>query len=112
MNEEPVQSEEAEASSEVGTNRAGLIKGKLGVNAFKEVGNFHIHIRPGVESDPMLKAMARICPADLYHIQDDGTVAVSEDGCLECGTCLIVCGDKVLDWKYPDAQCGVQYRLS
>lgn len=112
MSEESIQSGAVADSDTTQSTRAASIKAKLGANAFKEVGNFHIHIRPGQESDPMLQAMTRICPAGLYHLGEDGAVKVSEDGCLECGTCLIVCGNKVLDWVYPDAQCGVQYRLS
>lgn len=89
-----------------------LLKAKLGVNAFKEAGAFHIHIKEGMQADSRLKHAMAVCPAGLYREDGQGGISVSEDGCLECGTCLIACGDDVLAWRYPDAGCGVQYRLS
>lgn len=100
------------ASEDAQQSLNALLKSKLGTNAFKEVGEFHIHIKEGKERDPKLDYAIAVCPAGLYTKQKDGTYAVSEDGCLECGTCLIACGSDVLDWRYPDAMCGVQYRLS
>lgn len=53
----------------------------------------------------------RVCPAGLYSIDEQGVFHISEDGCLECGTCLLACGGEVLDWRYPDGSVGVQYRF-
>lgn len=88
-----------------------FLKEKLGVNAFKEVGNFHIHIKEDAKRSDRLKAAVLVCPAGLYRLEEDGSVSVSEDGCLECGTCKIACGDDAIEWRYPDAMCGVQYRF-
>lgn len=88
-----------------------LLKEKLGADAFKEVGEFHIRIHDGAEATERMRKAILVCPAGLYKLDADGKVVVSEDGCLECGTCKIACGDDVLDWRYPDAMCGVQYRF-
>lgn len=110
MNEEMPNA--AEASEEANQQLNALLKSKLGVDAFKEVGQFHIHIKEGKESDPLLDRAIAVCPAGLYSKHPDGTYRICEDGCLECGTCLIACGKDILDWHYPEAMCGVQYRLS
>lgn len=90
---------------------SALLKEKLGANAFKEVGDFHIHINDNAASSQRMLRAILVCPAGLYRLDGDGKVVVSEDGCLECGTCKIACGDDALDWRYPDAMCGVQYRF-
>lgn len=101
-----------DAVQDAGKELETLLKAKLGVDAFKEVGRFHIHVQSGHEDDSKLEYAMAVCPAGLYTKNQDGTYSICEDGCLECGTCLIACGADVLDWRYPDAMCGVQYRLS
>lgn len=87
------------------------IKAKLGLNVFKTFKHFHITIKEGMEKDPKLKKALLVCPAGLYTENEKGEVSVSQDGCLECGTCLIVCGKNVLDWHYPNGGEGVQFRF-
>jgi ferredoxin like protein len=55
--------------------------------------------------------MAMICPAGLYAENDRGEVSLIIDGCLECGTCRLVCGTDVLEWAYPEGGAGVQLRF-
>ncbi len=87
------------------------LKAKLALDVFKEDKEFPIVVRKGKERDPRLRKMVRICPAGLYREDASGAVTVSEDGCLECGTCLRVCGGDVLDWRYPNGGAGVQFRF-
>ena len=87
------------------------IKEKLGLNVFKPASEFHICIRAGMEGDPRLLYAVSVCPAGLYSVGNDGKVELSQDGCLECGTCKIACGDEVLEWRYPDGREGVQFRF-
>lgn len=87
------------------------VKAKLGLDVFKENSNFHIAIQPGHEKDPKLFRAVAVCPAGLYTPREDGSVDITVDGCLECGTCLIACGGDVLSWRYPDGDAGVQYRF-
>lgn len=87
------------------------LKAKLGLNVFKEDKEFHIKIKPGKDNDSRLKKAVILCPAGLYSENSAGDVELSVDGCLECGTCLIACGEDVLEWHYPSGGAGVQFRF-
>jgi len=43
--------------------------------------------------------------------QERDQVHAEFEGCLECGTCIIACLADALDWRYPQAGFGVQYRF-
>ncbi|MDQ1277862.1 MAG: ferredoxin like protein [Thermodesulfobacteriota bacterium] len=85
------------------------LKAKLGVDVFKPGSSAHINIRPGREKDPRLQKMVMICPAGLYSVNEQGETSLTVDGCLECGTCRLVCGNDVLAWAYPEGGTGVQF---
>jgi ferredoxin like protein len=87
------------------------LKTKLGKNVFKPVKEPHIRIRQGFEADPRLRGAVCACPAGLYTLDGEGKVRLEIDGCLECGTCRIVCGTEVLEWNYPVGGTGVQFRF-
>lgn len=87
------------------------LKGKLGLNVFKEDKAFHIKIKKGYEKDVRLNKAIYACPAGLYSVNENGEVVLSSDGCLECGNCLVACGPEVLEWQYPNGGCGVQFRF-
>ncbi|MBP8979762.1 MAG: 4Fe-4S dicluster domain-containing protein [Syntrophobacterales bacterium] len=86
------------------------LKAKLGLDVFKPGGPPHIRIREGREGDPRLRKMTTICPAGLYGETEGGKVSLTVDGCLECGTCRLVCSPEVLSWEYPEGGTGVQFR--
>jgi ferredoxin like protein len=86
------------------------LKAKLGLDVFKPGGAAHIKIRSAKEKDPRLQKLAMICPAGLYSINEQGETSLTIDGCLECGTCRLVCGTDVLEWAYPEGGTGVQFR--
>jgi ferredoxin like protein len=51
------------------------------------------------------------CPATCYTPQEDGRVLFSYEGCVECGTCRIVCHEfDNIEWTYPRGGFGIQYR--
>ncbi|NLP59264.1 ferredoxin family protein [Lutibacter sp. B1] len=56
------------------------------------------------------KLLVRICPANVYSEEQDGTIGVSHAACLECGTCLAVAAPGSLEWHYPKGGCGVHFR--
>ncbi len=90
------------------------LKEKLGRNVFKiDQESPHITINHDIcRSQCKLKPCLFVCPANLYTYQDEpDEVFVDYEGCLECGTCLIVCQDEALTWHYPRAGHGVQYRF-
>ena len=48
------------------------------------------------------------CPAGLYTLQENGDLAFDFAGCLECGTCRVLCGETIVKtWKYPRNAKGV-----
>lgn len=51
------------------------------------------------------------CPAGLYTLKDD-EIQFDYAGCLECGTCRLVCprSGMALIWNYPRGGFGVQFR--
>ncbi|NPD31538.1 ferredoxin family protein [Eggerthellaceae bacterium zg-1084] len=57
------------------------------------------------------KKLVRVCPAALYKIDEEGRTSFDYAGCLECGTCRIVCGATILQkWENPQPTMGVEYR--
>ncbi|MDK2986438.1 MAG: ferredoxin like protein [Clostridia bacterium] len=87
------------------------IEEKLGINKFTvDEGNPHIVIRNGFNLED-LKKCAIACPAGLYVINDDDTVSFDFAGCLECGTCRVICSESgSLEWNYPQGTFGVEFR--
>jgi ferredoxin like protein len=54
-----------------------------------------------------------VCPANCYTYQaETRRLDVVYESCLECGTCLVICEKKALDWSYPRGGFGVNYRLT
>lgn len=52
------------------------------------------------------------CPAGCYVGEDDRTVVLTTDGCLECGTCRIICQDQDnIAWEYPRGGYGILYKF-
>lgn len=56
--------------------------------------------------------LVKLCPAALYRLGEDGSMAFDYAGCLECGTCRIACGDTVVKrWENPQPLQGIEYRF-
>ena len=50
------------------------------------------------------------CPAQVYKLEE-GKVVVSYEGCVECGTCRIICSENNnLEWRYPRGGYGISYK--
>ena len=57
------------------------------------------------------KACTWCCPAACYT-EDGASVTLATDGCLECGTCRVVCQDKQnIAWDYPRGGYGISYKF-
>ena len=70
------------------------------------------HIVPAtvVDSETAQRLIAS-CPAGLFSLTAEGELRVSFRGCLECGTCRVLCGDTILtQWEYPLGTFGVDFR--
>ena len=52
-----------------------------------------------------------VCPAVLYKLEKNGELSFDYAGCLECGTCRVMCINKgIAEWNYPRGTFGVSYR--
>ncbi len=88
------------------------IEAKLGLDVFKLDKERHITIHTDIcNAICENKACLYVCPAHLYSLDDKGDNTVNWEGCLECGSCLIACEHRALDWHYPRGGFGVQYRM-
>ncbi|GEO81388.1 ferredoxin family protein [Pararhodospirillum oryzae] len=89
------------------------IEEKLYQNRYRVFeGEPHVCIDPTKADVEALKAMVNICPAGCYVETEDGKVEVVPDGCMECGTCRIVCQDTgALQWGYPRGGYGVLFKF-
>ncbi|AYG64050.1 MULTISPECIES: ferredoxin family protein [Rhizobium] len=75
-------------------------------------GRPHITVRPHEHPSANLRALTRICPAKCYELNDKGQVEIAADGCMECGTCRVLCeasGEVV--WNYPRGGFGVLFKF-
>ena len=54
------------------------------------------------------------CPARCYTwSEEEQKMTFVHDGCLECGTCYIVCHRNAFTrWRYPRGGFGVSYRMT
>lgn len=75
-------------------------------------GNPHIQVDKAVCARCAARPCLVVCPARCYQLKD-GELHFEYAGCLECGTCRVMCTDKgVTGWNYPRATFGVTYRSS
>lgn len=52
-----------------------------------------------------------VCPAVLYQLDQNGEISFDYAGCLECGTCRVMCKNKgIMKWEYPRGTFGVNFR--
>ncbi|MCL4440145.1 MAG: ferredoxin [Firmicutes bacterium] len=58
------------------------------------------------------RACLTACPAQCYLAHAENGVLFNYEGCLECGTCYVICDLGALKWNYPKGGCGVNYRFA
>ena len=84
---------------------------KLALDFFRNDERSHIVIDQERCKRCQLRLCISICPGGLYSLNEEtGEMAVEYAGCLECGSCMVVCPEGALDWRYPKGGYGVQYR--
>lgn len=72
--------------------------------------NAHIVLGSDVD-DSEFEKLVLACPAALYKADEEGKKIFDYAGCLECGTCRILCGKTILEkWEFPQPTMGVEYR--
>ena len=51
------------------------------------------------------------CPAEVYRWEEEEeTLEVAYENCLECGACRVACPYDNIDWSYPRGGFGVAYK--
>jgi len=92
------------------------VSARLSVEKRLALTNFKIHPEPHIVVDtekckgcemPCVKS----CPAGLYSVDEDGNLRFIYEGCLECGTCRMVCNRGAIRWEYPPGGFGVWYKF-
>ncbi|WP_165172724.1 MULTISPECIES: ferredoxin family protein [unclassified Adlercreutzia] len=88
------------------------VDGYLASNKY-EVDEENAHIELAEDPDPAeFDKLVMVCPAALYQRDEDGAPTFDYAGCLECGTCRILCGDTIIaKWANPGPTMGVSYRF-
>ena len=80
------------------------VDAKLSLNKFyvdEEEAHIVLNANAGTDASEFHKLMLA-CPAGLYKKDDKGRVLFDYAGCLECGTCRILCGKTILEkWEFP-----------
>ncbi len=86
---------------------------KLGVNKFfVDEHNPHIEINPNYPDRKEKMKLVNACPAGLYRLNADQSLSFDYAGCLECGTCRLLCtGTIIKKWEYPQGAMGVEFRF-
>lgn len=84
---------------------------KLGLDRFHTDGKHpHIEVNPNWRGEGEIRRLVMACPAGLYRYEG-GTVYFSHEGCLECGTCRVLSGGKIVKrWNHPAGGMGVEFR--
>ncbi|WP_461208543.1 ferredoxin family protein [Desulfocurvus sp. DL9XJH121] len=90
------------------------IEQKLSLDKFVvDEGHPHITIDQGKMDEATVRALTVGCPAGLYTLNENGQLAFEVAGCLECGTCRVICAGcpGAMTWEHPRPSFGVFYRF-
>jgi ferredoxin like protein len=81
---------------------------KLGTLTFKPDREPHIVVQKELCLACKGRPCTIVCPAGLFVWENDQMVFNCE-GCLECGSCQVVCPHEAVTWRYPRGGYGVRY---
>jgi ferredoxin like protein len=88
------------------------VEEKVALCAIKHHPDSHITLDHQKCSTCKTRVCVAACPAGLYSLEASGDrVRVDHTGCLECGTCLLICPLGAVKWAYPEPGHGVCYRF-
>jgi len=89
------------------------VEDKLFQNRYQvDAGRPHITVTPHDKPSAALLALTRVCPAKCYELTESGKVEATIDGCLECGTCRVLCeASGEIEWNYPRGGFGVLFKF-
>ncbi len=84
------------------------VEDKLAVNKYDIDKEVHIRIREDICKTCKEYHCLYICPASCFKRAEDH-ITFSYEGCLECGSCQIVCEKDAVDWILPRGGFGICY---
>lgn len=91
------------------------VEEKLFQNRYRvDSGRPHIRIKDAdiCTNDCVVKSCTFVCPASCYKTEGNGSVTLITDGCLECGSCRIICGEHFnVEWEYPRGGHGILFKF-
>lgn len=84
----------------------------LGLNRFNvDEEKPHIILNKAICFQCKEKPCLVVCPATLYTLDKAGEICFDYAGCLECGTCRVMCRNKgIVHWSYPRGTFGISFR--
>ncbi|RWX06474.1 ferredoxin family protein [Rhizobium hidalgonense] len=75
-------------------------------------GRPHIKLKKHLFPSRNLVALTQVCPAKCYQLNERGQVTIVSDGCLECGTCRVLCEPtREISWRHPRGGFGVLFKF-
>ena len=91
------------------------IEEKLFQNRYRvDTGRPHVQIKEAAtcSNECADKQCSVCCPAGCYTLEGDGRVVLITDGCMECGTCRIICDEhRNVAWEYPRGGYGILFKF-
>ena len=82
------------------------LEDKLALNNYALDKDVHITINEDICQKCDHQRCITSCPAGCYQFSD-GHLTYSYEGCLECGSCRIVCDKGAINWDMPRGGMGV-----
>jgi ferredoxin like protein len=86
------------------------IEEKLAINKYDIDRDSHVKINEETCRSCKNRRCTWACPAGCFTLVED-KLMFSFEGCLECGSCRIVCEKGAVDWTLPRAGFGICYQF-
>lgn len=91
------------------------VEDKLFQNRYKvDHGRPHIRIKDAdvCRNACTDQACTFVCPASCYKAEGNRAVSLITDGCLECGSCRVICSEFAnVAWEYPRGGHGILFKF-
>lgn len=85
------------------------IEEKLAVNKYDIDREVHIRLREDICERCDRRLCLYVCPAECFKLLENH-ITFSYEGCLECGSCRIICEEGAIDWNLPRGGFGICYQ--
>lgn len=82
------------------------LEDKLAVDKYDVDKDVHIKVNEDICTRCENRHCLYVCPAGCYKLSEE-SVTFSYEGCLECGSCQIVCEEDAIEWTLPRAGFGI-----